>query len=197
MSGVMFEIVEQKETYKRYLTLQNRTVKFPNGKIIEWDVVGHSTKHLPNFVVVFPFDLKTKTTTLIQEYCQGTNELLYTFASGGFDYGKHKTLEDCIRAEMSEEVNLKGGEIVNLLPEGHEGISEVKWCVNKFWPVLVIDPKIDHNPLPKDYEEYIIVHRNVSLERLEELILEGKLLLPSVQTAYIGIKKLKELGFIQ
>ncbi len=42
--------------------------------------------------------------TLIREYCQGPNGLCWNLPSGGFDPSCHKTLADCARAELSEEV---------------------------------------------------------------------------------------------
>ena len=37
---------------------------------------------------------------------------------------------------------LVGGEVVELLPEGHPGQSELKWSRNKFKPFLFIDPQV-------------------------------------------------------
>lgn len=45
----------------------------------------------------------------------------------------------CARAELHEEGQLAGGEMVRLL-EGDTGLIETKWCINKFFPFLVIDP---------------------------------------------------------
>lgn len=76
----------------------NRTTKFQDGREIQWDVVGHDTA-LPTFVTVFTFDttsvsfhfkkekilwpmtlilylIKQKTTCILKEYAQGTNEVV-------------------------------------------------------------------------------------------------------------------------
>lgn len=37
---------------------------------------------------------------------------------------------------------LKGGKMIALTPPGHPGISEVKWCMNRFIPFLCIDPEV-------------------------------------------------------
>jgi len=42
----------------RYITVWNRTTEFDDGRVIQWDVVGHSTPE-PTFCVVFTFDTKT------------------------------------------------------------------------------------------------------------------------------------------
>jgi hypothetical protein len=48
---------------------------------------------------------------------------------------------------------LKGDRWVPLLPEGHPGLAEVKWCRNRFQPFLVIDPQPDGTPGSRDAEE--------------------------------------------
>lgn len=81
-----FQIKEEVLTYSRYLKVWSREVKYPNGMEVSWDVVGHSTSS-PAFAVIFPYNTETvryhythiidkKTTQLIREYCQGTNELV-------------------------------------------------------------------------------------------------------------------------
>ena len=42
--------------------------------------------------------------TLLREYCQGPNEMMYVLPTGGYDARKHSTLQDCAAAELSEEV---------------------------------------------------------------------------------------------
>jgi len=49
-----------------------------------------------------------------------------------------------------------GGRWVPLLPPEHPGLSEVKWCMNRFRPFLVIDPVSDDNPGSRDLEEVSI-----------------------------------------
>jgi hypothetical protein len=84
-----FEVVEEKVVYKRYLIVSDRKVKFPNGKVIDWDVVGHAGG---KYVCVFPYDAKNvskiyiahfqKTTTIVKEYCQGSNDWTFGFPCG-------------------------------------------------------------------------------------------------------------------
>lgn len=44
--------------------------------------------------------------TMIREYCQGPDAVCYNLPTGGFDGSKHKSIEDCVRAELSEEVSM-------------------------------------------------------------------------------------------
>lgn len=162
--------------------------------------------------------------TLVREYAQGElhscpcrrtlsvtgpNALVYTLPAGLYDRKKHSSVQDCAASELSEEARLTGGEWVRLLPEGHNGISELKWCTNRFVPFLVIDPTRDRDPLPRDDEEFIRVQEHVPLARLKELILRcvvrqlsklaltrrsGELMLPSVQTTMMALEALRKRG---
>ncbi|KAI8812132.1 hypothetical protein BJ742DRAFT_794921 [Cladochytrium replicatum] len=195
-SGEGLPVVEEKVAYKRYLTVWQRSVQFPDGKTVEWDVTGHTLPN-PAFVVVFPFNTTKKTTTLIIEYCQGPNQMKYCFPAGAVDRKKHTSVEDAARAELSEEALLKSGQLISLLPEGHEGISELKWGRNKFIPFLVLDAESDENPGQRDDEELIEVVSDVSMERLKEIMLKGELMLPSVQTIVMGVDWLKRNGYLE
>jgi hypothetical protein len=48
---------------------------------------------------------------------------------------------------------LAGGQWHRLLPADHPGLPEVKWCMNRFVPFLVVDPHPDLNPGSRDAEE--------------------------------------------
>ena len=41
--------------------------------------------------------------TLLREYCQGPNEMMYVLPTGGYDARKHSNLQACAAAELSEE----------------------------------------------------------------------------------------------
>ena len=71
---------------------------------------------------------------------------------------------------LSEEARLAGGTWEPLLPEGHPGIAEVKWCRNRFHSYLCIDPQPDEAPGSRDQEELTIEVRRR----------RGALLLPAV-----------------
>ncbi|TPX53833.1 hypothetical protein PhCBS80983_g06141 [Powellomyces hirtus] len=190
-----FKVVSEQEAYRRYISVWHRKVEYPDGRVVDWDVAGHDTPN-PSFSVTFPFDTKSKTTSLIIEYAQGTNDLKYTFAAGGFDTKKHKTIMDTARQELSEESRLTGGTWISLLPEGHEGIGELKWCRNRFIPFLVLDPVPDTHPRSRDAEELIEIRRNVSIDDLKKLIMQGELMLPSVQTAWMALEYLQKEGLL-
>jgi hypothetical protein len=67
--------------------------------------------------------------------------MIYGAPSGGLS-PSHKSIEDCALAELSEEVHLRGGQLVRLLPPTHPGLMETKWCRNRGTPFLVIDAEV-------------------------------------------------------
>lgn len=139
-----------------------------------------------------------KSVTLLKEYCQGPNQLLYGLPCGSYESSKHFSPLHAAQNELSEEAELKGGTWLSLLQkEKEEGIVEVKWCANRFYPFVVIDPYVDSSPLPRDEEEYILIERDISLERMKELILKGEMMLPSVQTCLMALNFLKENNYLQ
>lgn len=68
---------------------------------------------------------------------------MYGVPAGGLTEA-HGTKEECARAELSEEVHLRGGELVRLLDPDHPGLLEIKWCKNRFTPFLVLDAQVRH-----------------------------------------------------
>ncbi|GIL48317.1 hypothetical protein Vafri_4597 [Volvox africanus] len=196
-----FDISKDQPVYKRYLTVYDRLVTFTpdvgEAHSLHYDVVGH-----PNcsfcFAVAIPFHPATETApaqvTLVREYAQGPNILMYCFPSGGFDKRKHTDLRQCAEVEMAEEAMLVGGEVVSLFPEDHPGQSELKWSCNTFKPFLIIDPQ----PAPsghaatRDAEEHTIEVLRVSIPELRRLIAGGQVMLPSVFAFFLAQDVLKD-----
>jgi hypothetical protein len=84
------------------------------------------------------------------------------FVAGGFEPERHGTIEQCVLSELSEEAHLCGGDLVQLTPEGSPGICEVKWCVNRFTPFMVIGPQSAEHPGNRDVEELIQVRERLT-----------------------------------
>ncbi|KAJ9532225.1 hypothetical protein QJQ45_003867 [Haematococcus lacustris] len=190
-----------------YLTVLDRKVKITesNGeaKELHFDVVGHPRWHF-SFACVLPFHT-----------AKGDQPA---------EVGKHGNIEGCAAAELSEEVKrsavrrelcsrlllvavqqrlsavgdramLTGGELVRLIPDGHPGYAEVKWCANRFTPFLVIDPQVDPDPGARDAEEYIEVLR-VPVPELRRLLVSGDMMLPSIVTANLALAVLESRGLL-
>jgi 8-oxo-dGTP pyrophosphatase MutT (NUDIX family) len=197
-----FTIVSEQISHQRYLTVYNRTVKFPphasrssEGDVLEFDVIGHPQSAF-QYAVTFPFHSSPSgrwhdgEVTLIREYCQGPHAMYYSLPTGSFDPKKHSDLKACAQAELSEEAHLKDGEMRPLLAPG-VAVPEVKWCRNSFTPFIVVDAVPDPNPGLREVEEWIEVMR-VNVKELKAIMRSGKMLLPSVTTCWWALEWLSE-----
>ena len=101
--------------------------------------------------------------------------------------------------ELSEEGRLTLGTWHRLIPESNPGISELKWCTNRFVPFLNLDPVADQTPLDRDQEggrvdvEYM-EYRDITLDELNQIILDGHMMLPAVQTCLMAMNWIKKHG---
>ncbi|XP_024537440.1 uncharacterized protein LOC112350151 [Selaginella moellendorffii] len=189
-----FQILKEELRYSRYLNVYNRIVEYPPDaqdarKVVEYDIVGSRTVSF-HFCAVMPFDSKSKLVTLIKEYAQGSNGMMFSLPCGGLSKS-HTSLEDCAMKELSEEAHLHDGKLVKLIGDDHPGLLEVKWCRNRFTPYLILDPLIDPNPRPRDSEEYMEIVR-VDLEELDKIMFSGQMMLPSIVTCSMGLRYLKK-----
>ncbi|OAD74284.1 hypothetical protein PHYBLDRAFT_167703 [Phycomyces blakesleeanus NRRL 1555(-)] len=78
--GTAAKILSETVAQKRFITVWHRKTQFNDGRVIDWDIVGHNTPY-PTFVTVFTFDTDTKTTCILKEYAQGTNEISSSVSS--------------------------------------------------------------------------------------------------------------------
>lgn len=65
------------------------------------------------------------------------------------------------------QARLEGGQWASLLPEGHPGVPETKWCRNRMLPFMCVGASADKAPGQREPEEYI----EVSLVCLRLLLL--------------------------
>jgi hypothetical protein len=68
-------------------------------------------------IQVFPWDSKTKTTTLLREYQPGPNAVLYGTVAGMFEKDKHQDPLECAQFELEEEAHLETTQWVIKLPQ--------------------------------------------------------------------------------
>ncbi len=191
-----FSVVSESSAYRRYLQVEDRLVRYPDGREARFDIVGHpSNGHC--FVTVFAYCTASATVTMLREFAQaapphGTTVL--GLPCGGYDPGRHSSMLHAAQLELSEEARLRGGSWHPLLPDGHPGILEAKWCRNRFTPFLCIDPVPDDAPGARDAEEHIEVLHDTPLRRLREAMAAGELLLPSMQTCFCALEWLRREG---
>jgi len=189
-------VVREGEAHRRYLAVYDRVVRFPGGREVAWDVVGHPPSFAYAAVLPFHSGGSGGEVTLVREWAQGPNRWVFGLPTGCFDRQRHASLEACARAELSEEARLKGGSWHSLLPPEHPGLAEVKWGLNRMHPFLVVDPEQDLDPGARDAEEALLETERVSVVRLQELVLGGEMLMPSVSAALHALHRLRQLGLL-
>lgn len=195
-----YTVVAEQVVHQRYLSVYDRSVRFPSGEggeagaVFAFDVVGHPRAHF-HAVWVLPF-WADGTVTLVREYAQGPHAVVWSLPAGGVDPAKHSSLEDAARAELSEEAQLRAGELVRLLPADHPGVVEAKWCANRFTPYLALALEEDSAPGARDAEELHLTTHRVPLAELERLLFAGELLPPAALTAMWGLAELRRRGLI-
>ena len=119
---------EEREVYRRFLAVYDRKVVYPDGRVADFDIVGHPRSY--HFVCVFVFHTADRSVTLLREFAQaGLPEaaLVFGLACGGYDPRKHRSVQHAAESELSEEAQLEGGEWMRLLPANHPGVLEAKW----------------------------------------------------------------------
>lgn len=198
-------VLSEATAYARYLTVTDRTVTL-NGAPTSFDVVSHPRSG-GRFVVVFPFHPAdpggghpTPSVTLVREFAQGPNTLVWTLPSGGFEPAKHASLLAAGRAELAEEARLGGGAWESLLPggvSGHPGLPEAKWCANRFTPLLCVGPVpiAAADAPPRDAEECITEVVRLPVPDFIALLRGGgDVLGPAFTTAWLALEVLRERG---
>ena len=188
-----FTVRSEAVTFKRFLQVEERVVSYPDGRVASFDIVGHP-KGGYRFVLVFAYHSASSSVTMLREFAQAAPPhaaRVLTLPCGGFDPSKHADLLAAAKAELSEEARLTGGTWHALLPEGHPGVLESKWCRNRFTPFLCVDPVRDAAPAARDAEEDIEVLSEWPLPRLREAMAAGDMTPPSVQTCVSALEWLK------
>lgn len=103
-------------------------MEFPDKRKVSYDVLSHSS--CGESVFVFPLNADKQSVTMLREYSPGQLDVLYGFPGGIVENGKHRSLEDAVRAELSEEASLQAGRVVNLT--NGNGIAVGKYSTNNF-----------------------------------------------------------------
>ena len=194
-----YTILSERVAYSRYMTVYDRSVQFPpDGKgdrhVFDYDVLGHPRAHF-HCVWVLPF-WPDGTVTLVREYAQGANTVVWSLPAGGVDPAKHSSLEAAARAELSEEARLRCGELVRLLPPTHPGMLEAKWCANRWTPFIALQLSDDHAPGERDAEEAHLTTHRVPVAELERLMAAGEFLPPAHLTASMALAELRRRGLL-
>jgi len=184
-----FEIVDEKLAYSGWRTIIQRKVRMRNGKIVDFDLVGVKTGE--GAVLVFAWDPKSKTATMVREYMPATNRVMWGLAAGLIEDKHGQDTETAARHELEEECHLKGGKWIPLLTQP---VVMDKYALTTIQCYLVIDPEPETNPKPLDDEEDIEIKSGVTVPEIMSFIQDGDMNLVGAFGSLLAIEKLRELG---
>ncbi len=187
--GVIIE--SEKVVYEGYRNMIRRDVLLPNGNKASFDIV---TQKSPSSVVVFAWDTRSKTTTLVSEYHPGANCVMKGVVAGMYELDKHASPLQAAQYELEEEAQLQSKNWHSLLATPGTSAPFDKYSDNQFFPFLALDCAPVANARPMDAEECIEVHHNVSHQELLRLLHSGGLNVASSYAVLLGLRKLEDLG---
>ena len=122
-------------------------------------------------VIIFAWDSKTKTATIVREYMPSCHKVLGGLAAGIIETCPDKHDSDellAARHELEEECHLAGGTWHRLTDDGVT-IPMDKYVQTRITPYLVIDPVTVEDPRELDAEEEIEIVRNVSADEILDI----------------------------
>jgi ADP-ribose pyrophosphatase YjhB (NUDIX family) len=184
-----FQIVDETVVYSGWRTILQRKVRMRNGKTVDFDLVGVKTGE--GAVLVFAWDTKSKTATMIREYMPASNRILWGLAAGLIEDKHGHDTELAARHELEEECHLKGGRWIPLLTQP---AAMDKYATTTIQCYLVIDPEPEPNPKPLDEEEDIEIISGVTIPDILSYIKNGEMNLVGGYGSLLAIEKLRELG---
>jgi len=150
-------------------------------------------------VIIFAWDSKTKTATIVREYMPGCHKVLGGLAAGIIETCPDKHDSDPLVAaqhELEEECHLAGGTWYRLTDEGVT-VPMDKYVQTKITPYLVVDPAIVEDPRELDEEEEIEIVRGVKADEIIDMVRAGDMNLVGAWASLLALQKLRDLGEVE
>ncbi|PFH32020.1 hydrolase, NUDIX family protein [Besnoitia besnoiti] len=190
--GGSLPVLSEKVVYRGWRNVIKRTVQFPNGQPVSFDVTD-----APPAVIVLPWCSRTKTVTLLKEYCPGVNEKgMFTLVAGLYE-AKHTSVEDCVRCETEEEAQLRGGTLIPVMSSADGSMPGAKYTAQRFLPYIVKDATPVSDPRPLDDDEIIVPVHGISVEEAVWIALHGRMTSTGCMMLFLALHKLRELKEIE
>ena len=186
-----FQLLTEKIVYNRYKKVIQKDVRYPNGKIVSFDVISQGCPS----ILVFPWDIPTKTTTLVREYQPGTNKVMYGIVAGMYESDKHSSPLECAQMELEEEAQLQCDNWINLLDE--VSIPFDKYSDNRFYTYLALNCTPKENPKAMDDDEFITIVPQVRYDQLMSIINKGEMNIASAFGVLLALRKLEQLQLLK
>lgn len=185
-----FKVLKNEIAYSGWRNIIKREVLQPNGRISTFDIV--SQKGEPS-VAVFTWDIKTSSTTLLREYHPGIDKVLYGVIGGIYESKKHTSCLQAAQFELEEEAQLQSSQWIHLLNKEASTCSFDKYSDNVLYPYLALDCINVEKPRPMDEDEFIIMEKHVSYQKLMSIINDGNMNMVSSYMCLMALRKLDDL----
>ncbi|OEH80486.1 uncharacterized protein LOC34622169 [Cyclospora cayetanensis] len=183
-------LLKDEVVYKGWRTVKRRTVSFPDGSVHEFDVTD-----APPAVLCLPYNSKTKTFTLLREYCPGPHCGMFCVVAGLLE-PRHQSVEHCVACETEEEAGVRGGRLVPIMENANLQLPGAKYTAQPFLPFLVIDgQKVSSDRLAADADELIETHEASTSEALD-IVYKGQMTSTGSMMVLLGIHKLRQMGLL-
>lgn len=131
----------------------------------------------------------------INRYHPGPDTKMIGLVAGMFEKKHGGSPEKAAVWELSEEARLKlddESRLVSLAPNAKGGFSQDKYSSAHFRPFLALDCVPDDRPRPRDREEDITVHRDVTADDLRGMLRDGRINIPSTAFALMALAWLED-----
>jgi hypothetical protein len=185
-------LIEEKTVYSGWRQIKQRKVVLPDNREATFDILSQGNPS----VLVFTWNTKTSTSTLIKEYQPGSNQVLYGTVAGMFESKKHADALQCAKFELEEEAGVASNNWIPLLSNANASIPFDKYSDNRFYVYMALDCVEIGAPREKDENEFIIVEDGFSRIDLMKIISNGQVNVASAFAILLGLNKLKDLGLI-
>lgn len=159
--------------------------------LVKAHVWGHPRGNFSS-VFVFPYDSRTRTCSVIRQYCPGTGRRETSLPGGRWDGSSSARggadLLEAARTELRAEAGLDGGTWVALCPDGIPQDANSK---NRVHPFLVIDSQMN---MPLGGKDGVEVEHGVRLDEVMRRVYAGEMLGPAAMASMMALDKLNQLN---
>jgi hypothetical protein len=183
-------LIKEETVFQGYRNVVRKFVKLPTGHNATYDCL--SQRH--ESIVVFVWDSKTATTTLVREYHPGPHKYLFGIVAGMYEYHKHESPLQSAQHELEEEAHLQTDQWHSLLDTTNTYIPFDKYSNNRFYAYLALDCLPVPTPKPLDEEEEITILPNITYPHMMDIMQKGEMNVVSTFAILLGLRKLDELG---
>lgn len=187
VSDSEFRVLDDKVVYKGWRSVRRKQIQHPDGQVHSFDVMTTDAAS----VFVFPWDTRTRTTTLLREFHPGVERVRHGVVAGMFEPNKHADPLTCAKFELEEEAGVASSRWVPLL---RNSTSFDKYSDALLVPFLALDCSPVENPRPQDTEEYIEVLQRVTHKQVMDLIHRGEMNVPSSFTCMLAFEQLRRMN---